>query len=820
MTRDRWFEIKPLLEELLDLAPEGQRSFLENRCGDDLELRNELEDYLSIEDHELEFLEQPLIDLVAGRDPQQRVGERIGSFELTSELARGGMGVVYRAKRVEGGFEQDVAVKILKRGYDTGDFIRRARQERRILARLDHPHIARLLDGGATEDGLPYLVMELVEGDGLDLYCTEHTLDLEQRLQLFLQICKVVQLAHSNLIVHCDLKPSNILVTADGQPKLLDFGIAKVLHEDFETRTLALRLGTPGYASPEQLAGGNLSTATDIYALGGLLHLLIAGQTPRQPKDQNDRLTGPLEALDRRIAESPQQSPELAAWRASLRTAAGDLDAIVRKAMSWSPGSRYGSASELADDLRRHLERRPISAKPYSWWEDLKLTARRRRRELWIAAVILGLLGSAGMVGLRLWLGARLNATRAEESISAYLEILELVDPASDEPKAEAIRTALAKIERVKTLSDPLARALLSDRLGRWLLHNEYYEDAHPLLEEALELRRRHRPGEWAPIAASFNNLALCEKRMGNLERAVKYFAHSRELYDQHQHQESFDRGNYLNVLNNLARARETLGQLAQAETLDRQVLRGMIEHHGEDSRQATKSRANLGQLLVRMGHLVAAEPLLQRVLELRLRDLGAGAEKTVTARSHLATLWLNRGETGPSLEAYRSILSQRSKTYPAIHPKVATSQAALARALLERGRPADLEEAEQLCREALTTYRLRNLSNTENGLWTQRHLAAVRLARGDAREAEEIVRSVLEDETWTARGSWRGAELRSLLGACLLARGAYQEARPLLQESWNLITEIKGETSLDSRTALSRWQLWQAAAAGRSGGS
>ncbi|MCB1055298.1 MAG: protein kinase, partial [Acidobacteria bacterium] len=212
MTNQRWSEVKTLLDRALDLPPHERREFIEEHCGQDRELRSELEAYLELEPEVDDLFELPLLDLIAGRPPEYRGGERIGSFRLEGEIARGGMGVVYHASRVEGGFEQDVAIKVLKRGFDTGDFVRRFRTEQQILADLVHNNIVRLLDGGATEDGLPYLVMESVEGTRLGTYCAEAHPDLDQRLDLFLKVCDAVHVAHQHMVVHCDLKPSNILV--------------------------------------------------------------------------------------------------------------------------------------------------------------------------------------------------------------------------------------------------------------------------------------------------------------------------------------------------------------------------------------------------------------------------------------------------------------------------------------------------------------------------------------------------------------------------------------------------------------------------------
>ncbi len=278
MTTDRWPHIKDILLDALDLQPSERPRFLDLRCGSDAELRDEVLYYLAAENEVESFIERPAFDLLAGREPERRVGEEVGVYRLVEWLGQGGMGEVYRAERTDGLFDHEVAVKILKRGLDTVDILERFQRERRILGSLNHPNIARIHDGGTTDDGLPYFVMELARGAAIHRYCKDQELGLTERLQLFRAVCQTVHAAHQSLIVHRDLKPENILVADDGTPTLLDFGIAQVLDPGTgsgPTRTLReLRIATPAWSSPEQLSGHRVTTATDVYSLGALLYLL------------------------------------------------------------------------------------------------------------------------------------------------------------------------------------------------------------------------------------------------------------------------------------------------------------------------------------------------------------------------------------------------------------------------------------------------------------------------------------------------------------------------------------------------------------------
>jgi serine/threonine protein kinase len=273
MTPERWQQVKELLESALEREPSQRAAFLEEACAGDAELRKEVESLLSFHEQAESFIETPAVkitpELFTDQATELMVGRHIGPYKILREIGHGGMGAVYLAVRDDDQYQKRVAIKLVKRGMDTDDIVRRFRNERQILASLDHPNIAKLLDGGTTDDGLPYFVMEHIEGAPIDKYCDTHKLSTVERLALFRTVCAAVHYAHQNLIVHRDLKPSNILVTADGTPKLLDFGIAKLLNPELSARTIdptrtELRLMTPEYASPEQIRGEPITTASDV----------------------------------------------------------------------------------------------------------------------------------------------------------------------------------------------------------------------------------------------------------------------------------------------------------------------------------------------------------------------------------------------------------------------------------------------------------------------------------------------------------------------------------------------------------------------------
>jgi non-specific serine/threonine protein kinase/serine/threonine-protein kinase len=356
VTPERWQTVTRLFHEALDEAPEGRATFLDRACGGDATLRTEVETLLSSGREAGAFLETPAASRVSlPAEGDAMVGRRIGSYRVLREIGHGGMGAVFLAVRDDDAYRKQVAIKVV-RAWGTSDvLVERFRQERHILAALDHPNVGRLLDGGTTEEGLPYLVMEYVEGVPIDEYCEAHALPLGERLALFRTVCSAVQFAHQNLVVHRDIKPANILIAADGTPKLLDFGIAKLLSPELASRgqtATAFPMMTPDYASPEQVRNEPISTASDVYSLGVLLYRLLTGRGPyRVP-------TGSMLEVVEAVRDQEPERPS-----AIVRRLAGDLDNIVLRALRKEPRERYASVEEFSADVGRHLSGQPVVAR-------------------------------------------------------------------------------------------------------------------------------------------------------------------------------------------------------------------------------------------------------------------------------------------------------------------------------------------------------------------------------------------------------------------------------------------------------------------------
>ncbi|HEX2269652.1 MAG TPA: serine/threonine-protein kinase, partial [Pyrinomonadaceae bacterium] len=471
-----WKEIKRIFDAAVELAPPAQRAFLDSACPD-AATRREVErmlaaDYATVLDH------SPLATHSFAEGARFE-GRRIGRYRIVGEVGRGGMGAVFAAVRDDGEFEQKVAVKVILSGLNTDTIARRFRNERQILASLEHPNIARLLDGGMSDDGLPFYVMEFIEGEPIDEYCRTRNLSLHARLDLFRQVCAAVSYAHRRLIVHRDIKPSNILVTPAGEVKLLDFGIAKVVSQTNEgERGTATQLGlmTPAYASPEQFRGEQVTTATDIYSLGVVLYRLLTGQLPYNLNglrlDQMLRLVCETEpprpshaiAEGSQIENSPARTRRIessGAFQAETtqnsqfairnpQALKGDLDNIVLKALKKEPDRRYESVEQFSEDVRRYLEELPVSARPDTFTYRASKFVKRNRVAVVAASLVFFAL-IAGIVGTTYQArAARRERERAEKRFEQVRKLANNVvfkyhDAIAGLPGATATREMLVK---------------------------------------------------------------------------------------------------------------------------------------------------------------------------------------------------------------------------------------------------------------------------------------------------------------------------------------------------------------------------------------
>ncbi len=530
MNPDLWARAKALFESALERPAAERHRYVEAAAEGDEALRAEVESLLSAHDaaEADSFIDQPAVALSPGLPTEPDwAGRLLGPYRIVGEIGRGGMGAVFRAVRDDDQYHKEVAIKVVMQGVDNDLVRERFRSERQILATFDHPNIARLLDGGSTDDGRPYLVMELVDGRPITLYARDRPLG--DRLALFRQVCSAVSDAHRKLVVHRDIKPGNILVGRDGVPRLLDFGIAKILEggPGGGATGLLQRMMTPEYASPEQVRGEPITTASDVYSLGVVLYELVTGERPH-------RLAG-RDLLDlARLHESDPTRPSSVVgpacgpdWVRLRRRLRGDLDTIILKALSREPERRYASVDLLAEDIERHLDGRPVLARPDTAVYRAGKFVRRHRAGVAAVAVLAVVAGAASW---NLAVQARRverERDRAQEVSRFLVRLFRVSSPSEARGNALTAREVLEEgVSRVRgDLSGrPDVRASLLQTLGTAYQRLGLGDAAAPLLQESLRLRSEIQEGETLDVAAALHELAGVLVVQGDLAGAERCY--------------------------------------------------------------------------------------------------------------------------------------------------------------------------------------------------------------------------------------------------------------------------------------------------------
>jgi len=713
---DRWRQIDDLFAEALE-RPAGEReAFLAAACRGDAELLRAVEELLAADEESASatFLERPAGELLGFMPELQG---RLGPYRLLRRLGDGGMGTVYLARREDEHYERDVAVKVIRSGVQSPEALHRFFAERQILARLEHPNIARLYDGGSTEDGRPYLVMELVEGMPVDEYCDAHQLSIDRRLDLFRRICSAVEYAHQNLLVHRDLKPANILVTAAGEPKLLDFGIAKRLEPGSSTvpdmtRT-GLRMMTPVYASPEQIRGEAIATTSDVYALGVLLYELLAGRSPYRG------VNGLPHEIERAICEQEPERPSVALFRAVAgalppeaiaeargmrphalqRRLRGDLDNIVLMALRKEPGRRYGSAAQLARDLDSHLQSLPVMARPDTLPYRARKFARRHRAGMAAAAVVVLLV--AGFIGSLIVQGRRIARERdkARYSLTFLLDTFKDADPyhtKGERLTADEIMTRGAERVSRDLSRQPDVQAALMDAIGEVERGLGRYDRAEPLLERGLELRS-------ATFGPSSMEVADSLEHLGRLKQDRSAYADSENLLRRALAIKRSLLGDrrleIAKVLNRLGELLVTKGEPTEAEKLHREALSIAMRVEGAIGPTVAESLLLLAKSKKGLGNYAAAERIARQGLIVERKVLDPQDPGLYRFQANVGEVLIEAGKFKEAEKLLRASLQAQRRILGQEHPDLAMTLAHLATALHRQGRWA---ESEAIHREAL----------------------------------------------------------------------------------------------------------------------
>jgi serine/threonine-protein kinase len=785
MTPDRWQEIQGLFHQALDLDSAGQAAFLTEACPTDAALRAEVEALLraSRRAGAGEFIADAIgraaRDL-ADATAASRVGERVGPYRLVREIGHGGMGTVYLAERADEQYQASVAIKFVRAGAASAELGRRFRAERQILAALTHPHIAWLLDGGTAADGSPYLVMEYVAGEPIDSWCDRRGLGLEGRLALFLRVCAAVQHAHQALVVHRDLKPSNILVTADGTPKLVDFGIAKLLAEGSDAEaTGTLRLLTPAYGAPEQARGGPITVATDVYSLGAVLFKLVTGRTPF---DFTGASAGEIE---RRIVAEAPPAPSAAAtgphaaWRRRLR---GDLDTIVLKALRKEPERRYASVEQLAEDVRCHQRGRPVRARPDTLGYRVSRFLGRHRWGVGATAVVVTL--SAGYtVGLaRERDRARAEATKAAAVADFLKGLFEVSDPSQSRGQTVTARELLdLGARRIEDgLADqPDVQATLMRVIGEVYGSLNLNEAARPLLVGALQRHRQLYGPDHQEVATSLLSAGVLLQNMGQAAAAESSY---REALAIRLRLDPDDDAALSPVLSRLAYLVEGAGRYEEAERLYRDALARNRRLYPPDDPRIAAILVRFGSLLRQTDRLDAAEPVLREAVAVQRQRYGRVHPRVASAVRNLAALRRDQGDLAEADTLYREALAIRRELYGGDHGDVATTLHSYGLLLQRTG---DHERALATLTEAVEMLERVHHGAHPNLAVGYYDLGVELRDQGRLNEAAARFRqSIAMDDRFLARTHRDRGQSRLGLASVLMAQRRHAAAEPVLRRS------------------------------------
>lgn len=816
LTPDRLVQLQALFEQALDASAPDAELLLAGLHGSDPDMAARLRRLLEAHARTGRAMDRPALATHLGLPDQEEdrwIGQRVGVYQVQRQIGFGGMGAVYEAVRADDEYQMRVAIKFLRHHASGEIALRRFRAERQILASLSHRNIAALLDGGVTEDGQPYFVMEYIEGEPITTWCDSRQLPVSERLALFRQVCGAVQYAHQSLVIHRDLKPGNILVTQDGTVKLLDFGIAKLLPIADDTTggehpvtQAGLRAYTPEYASPEQVLGEPVSTRSDVYALGVVLFELLTGERPFTAAGR-----GAMEVMQLvTLADPPKPSARVRPERTALLgershsraqgRVSGDLDAIVLQALRKEPERRYGSAAEFSDDLQRHLAGLPVLARPDSLGYRTGRLIRRHRAAtaaltLAVVSLVAGTVISLGQA--RAAETERVRATEVTEFLTTMLgaaspgafgrdvQVREVLDSASvraadlaDRPLLEAeIRTiiggtyealgefALAESEYQTVLArhelasprGSRATGFALSRLSSALEFQGRYVEADSVLQLAGEVFGRHAPQELA-TSDFYEHRARLVIRLGRMEDAADLL---RTALDMELRQDPIDDADIATVYANLGVVVSELGRHAEAETLLVAGVEAARRAHGDVHPAVAAILSPLATVQESAGKPAEADATYRATIAMRRELLGPEHPDLAWTMFNYADHLVRVGRYSDGAEWARRVLELRGRSLSDAHPAVSTAMGVLGRALGPLG---ELPEAERWLRES---WQLR-----------QAHFPA---------------------------GHWLIANSENVLGNHLILQGRYQEAETHLLRSEQALVAARGEQAETVRDAWNR---------------
>jgi len=808
-TSERGAQVAELVKSGLERDPREWPSFLDETCGLDVALRAEVESLLQLKEEADALMQEPAVHLSARilvPDRELKSEEIIGDYRILSLIGSGGMGDVYLAEDQQ--LHRKVALKIVRRGLDTGDIIRRFQREEQILASLTHPNIARLYGGAVTPEGVPYFIMEYVEGERLDHYCDEQKLSIPERLRLFRRICSAVSYAHQHLVIHRDIKPANIRVMADGEPKLLDFGIAKLLEpqtSDIAEQTMTL-LGvmTPEYASPEQVRGETMTTASDVYSLGVVLYELLTGRRPYRLTSRRP------EELSRAITEQMPARPSSMSTLRQPQSLRGDLDNIVLMAMRKEPARRYESAAQLSADIQRHLEELPVIARQDTFTYRASKFIRRHR--VAVAAAFLILLSLVGGIIAITWQAnaAWHEKAKAEDIKNALVRMLNYSNPIVFSPQNNGKKTVkeildetAKQLENGEFSNQPEIKVELEQIIAECYYGQGNYALASKHSQEYLDLHRKlYGENDIKTLAASERRAFMLFSE-GKLAKSEKDYRKILPLMRNEERKGNIKAENLAGALNNFGYLRRTQGDSKEAELSFRESLALSSQMPKESLYIIGPTRSTLASTLADQGRFEEAlQTAREAVAEYRQREETdtPNFSFTLTVLGGFLTEKGDYGEADANLREAEAI--QRKFLNPS-SLWLGDNLRNQALSYYQQGRYAEslskVTETLKIYRETFGPY----YDNYPTALIIN---GLILTKTGQAKEGEKILREALRIRLESLPKSHFWVALaQGALGEVLAMQRRFSEADPLLVDSYNNLAQKLGSRDPRTRAALKR---------------
>jgi eukaryotic-like serine/threonine-protein kinase len=841
MTPELWKRIKEIFETALEKNLNDRKAYLDTECAGDPSIRSEVDSLLLAHRSTTKFLETQIIntDFFSESDAESDplLGKEFRSYKIEKRIGSGGMASVYLASRIDKEFEKKVAIKFIKRGMDTDEIIKRFKTERNALANLDHPNIGMILDGGTTDDGLPYFIMEYIDGKPIDEFCADKKLSIKERLILFRKVCEAVQYAHQNLIVHRDLKPSNILVNEDGHPKLLDFGIAKILSSDDskeETKLtkIGTRIMTLEYASPEQVKGAKITTASDIYSLGVMLYELLTGCRPYKFKDRppneaekiitSEHPVKPSSAVkyfnsenendeELRISFDPKNWKEENSSRLSKHLA-GDLDNIILMALRKEPERRYSSVSQFSEDIKRYLKALPVHAhKDSIGYRTTKFIRRHKIAVASSAVIFILLITSIILVAWQANVAANerdkalLEAEKAEQ-INIFLnEMLSAVDPekyGKDVKVSEVLDEASKKIS-TDLRPYPEIEADVRTTIGITYQNLGLYEEGKVHLQRAYDIRDSLFGPAHYKTAYSLKNLALLLHYQWD-DNAREYYEKSIRLLRQNA---PYPDKALAEALNDYGTLLTELYEFEEAEKIQRESLKMYMDLYGHRSKDVAAGLNNLGLTLHSIGNLDSAEKYYRESGEINKFIHGEESLPVSYNLNNLAFVFNERGNGIAAESLFTAAYEIRKNSLGEDHPATINTKYNRAAQRFQLGR---LSEAEIDLTDCLNKWKKKLPEDHVYIANAYAYLGKVQNEMDRLLEAEANLKKAVRIRKGTyPEGNEMIVKTENDLANSYILQKRYVEAERLLLKNMSLVDEDEANKKIIINLMVKLYKAW-----------